>query len=206
MQAVVEALVDRNRVRMNVKRLVTILGRKNRPHHRKKMPPRWQVAVERSAYDLTVFKVYCGRLALKIYTKGERVMRIEAMANDVRELRSGRDIRYFGAAATLLRGILERFVESLACVDRCFVPAQTIDDLAQPTLIRGRRIGGIDFNRARTQCVARGMLALSVQPRGFTVSELAQHVSEQAEFRPVGYSTRQAAYDVQKFRSKGLFV
>ena len=89
MQAVVDALVDRNRVRMNVKRLVTILGRKNRPHHRKKRPPRWQVAVERPAYDLTVFKIYCGRLALKIYTKGERVLRIEAMANDARELRQG---------------------------------------------------------------------------------------------------------------------
>ncbi len=89
MQAVVDALVDRNRVRMKtLKRLVTILGRKTTAP-RKKRPPRWQVAVERPAYDLTVFKIYCGRLALKIYTKGERVLRIEAMANDARELRQG---------------------------------------------------------------------------------------------------------------------
>ena len=31
----------------------------------------------RAAYDLTIFKLHCGRLTLKIYTKGERVLRIE---------------------------------------------------------------------------------------------------------------------------------
>ena len=82
MQQVVEALVDRNRTRMNVKRLKTILGRKNRPHHRKKKPARWQITIERPNYDLTIFKVYCGKMALKIYTKGERVLRAEAMAID----------------------------------------------------------------------------------------------------------------------------
>ncbi len=55
-----------------------------------------QVAVERPAYDLIVFKIYCGRLALKIYTKGERALRIEAMANDARELRCGQAHRDSG--------------------------------------------------------------------------------------------------------------
>jgi len=26
-------------------------------------------------YDLTIFKLHCGKLTLKIYTKGERVLR-----------------------------------------------------------------------------------------------------------------------------------
>ena len=81
MAQVMDALVDRNRSRLDVKRLRTILGRKNRPHCRKKKSPQLQVTVERPAHDLTVFKVYCGNLALKIYTKGERVLRAEAIAN-----------------------------------------------------------------------------------------------------------------------------
>jgi len=43
--------------------------------------PEWEVAVERPTYDLTIFKLHCGKLTLKIYTKGERVLRIEAVAS-----------------------------------------------------------------------------------------------------------------------------
>jgi len=35
--------------------------------------PNGKVAVERPTYDLTIFKLHCGKLTLKIYTKGERV-------------------------------------------------------------------------------------------------------------------------------------
>ena len=81
MAQVVEALVDRNRSRMDVERLKTILGRKTRPHARKKRKsPQLQIVVERLTYGLTILKVYCGKVALKIYTKGERVLRTEAMA------------------------------------------------------------------------------------------------------------------------------
>jgi len=121
---VVEALVDRNRSRLNVKRLTTILGRKNRPHHRKRKTKDWQVTVERPSYDLTIFKVYCGKVALKIYTKGERVLRAEGMASDARELRCGRDIGQFAEAVTKLREILEHFLEALSCMDECFVSGE----------------------------------------------------------------------------------
>jgi hypothetical protein len=67
MAQVAEALVDRNRTRMDVERLKTILGRKVRPHARKKRKsPQLQVVVERLTYGLTIFKVYCGKVALKI--------------------------------------------------------------------------------------------------------------------------------------------
>lgn len=38
--------------------------------------------LERPAYDLIIFRVHFDRLTLKIYTKGERVLRIEAMAHN----------------------------------------------------------------------------------------------------------------------------
>ena len=34
--------------------------------------------IERSVYDLTVFKVHFGRLTLKMYDKGDRVLRVES--------------------------------------------------------------------------------------------------------------------------------
>jgi hypothetical protein len=44
---------------------------------RKKRAAEWEVAVERPTYDLTIFKLHCGGLTLKIYSKGERVLRID---------------------------------------------------------------------------------------------------------------------------------
>ena len=60
---------------LNLKTVKTILGYQRRPKYRKrkKKSAEWEVAVERPTYDLTIFKLHCGKLTLKIYTKGERV-------------------------------------------------------------------------------------------------------------------------------------
>ena len=49
-----------------------------RPRYRKRKgkSTEWEVAVEKPTYDLTIFKLHCGKLTLKIYTKGERVLRL----------------------------------------------------------------------------------------------------------------------------------
>jgi hypothetical protein len=58
MVRIFETLVDRNRVRMDIPMLKTILGRKTRPYVKKqKRLKDWQVTVERPSYDLTIFKV-----------------------------------------------------------------------------------------------------------------------------------------------------
>ena len=205
MEQVVEALVDRNRSRLNVERLKTILGRKNRPHaSKKKKSAQLQIVVERLTYGLTIFKVYCGKVALKIYTKGERVLRMEAMAMDARSLGCGRDVGRFAVAATALKNMLERFLNMLTCMDRCFVGPDTLEELSCPSKVGTARIGGIDFNRPRMRCVARAILALSIRPSGFSASQVAEHVRAQDLTSNSEYGSRQAAYDLQKFQCKGL--
>jgi len=194
MSAVLEALVDRNRVRMNVPRLKTILGRKNRPHLKKqKRLTAWQVTVERPSYDLTIFKVHCGKLALKIYSKGERVLRTEAMARNVDALKCGRSLERFPRMVQALKDILERFLESLSCMDQCFVSGVRLEDFPEPSVIGEARIAGLDFNRTRTLQVARAVLALSVMPKGFTASQLADHVRRQTIISSKPYSCRLSA-------------
>ena len=39
--------------------------------------------VETPTYDLTVFKVHYGKMTLKIYTKGERVLRTEVIVHNI---------------------------------------------------------------------------------------------------------------------------
>src|SRR5512132_259792 len=137
---------------MDVRMLRTILGRQQRPHYRKsKRYLDWHITVERPSYDLTIFKVHCGKLALKIYTKGERVLRTEAMALNAEALKCGRLVEKFAVSVHRLRTILERFLEALSCLDRCFISDRTLDQLPTPSVVGRTRVGGIDINRPRMQ-------------------------------------------------------
>jgi hypothetical protein len=71
MDQVFQALIDRSRAPLDLQAVKTILGYKHRPRYRKrkKKSPEWEVTVERPTYDLTIFKLHCGKLTLKIYTK-----------------------------------------------------------------------------------------------------------------------------------------
>ena len=97
MEQVFQALIDRSRVLLDLKTVRTILGGKHRPKYRsrKKRAAEWEVAVERPTYDLTIFKLHCGGLTLKIYSKGERVLRIEVIVHNARQLNCGRSLTDF---------------------------------------------------------------------------------------------------------------
>jgi hypothetical protein len=186
--------VDRNRVRMDLPMLKTILGRKTRPYVKKRKRLKdWQVTVERPSYDLTIFKMHCGKLALKIYSKGERVLRAEAMARNVEALQCGRSLERFPRMVQGLKTILERFLESLSCMDRCFVSGMKFEDLPEPSAVGSARVAGIDFNRTRTWQVARAVLALSATPNGFSASQFAEHIRRQTSTLQQDYGARQAA-------------
>ena len=68
---VFQALIDRSRAPLDLKSIRTILGYRRRPRYRPraKRSAEWEVSVERPAYDLTIFKLHCGKLTLKIYSK-----------------------------------------------------------------------------------------------------------------------------------------
>jgi hypothetical protein len=164
----------------------------------------WQVTVERPSYDLTIFKVHCGKLALKIYSKGERVLRAEAMARNVEALKCGRSLERLPRMVRGLKAILERFLDSLSCMDRCFVSGMRFEDLPESSIVGGARVAGVDFNRARTWQGARAVLALSATSDGFSASAFANHVRRQTTASPQDYGPRQAAYDLKKFRGKNM--
>jgi hypothetical protein len=71
MAQVVNGVIDRTRVTLDLPKLKTIFGTKRRPKFTRNKP-RFEAVIERPAYDLTVFKLHFGKCTLKIYTKGER--------------------------------------------------------------------------------------------------------------------------------------
>jgi hypothetical protein len=201
---VVVELVDGTRGPLQIRTVRTLFGRKQRPRGRRRSRRGGsvEVVVERPRYDLTVFKVHFGRRTLKIYTKGERVLRIEAIVHNAQELRLGTGIDKLGPILGELRAMVDRFIELLDCVDVSFVDAGTLEELSTPGQVGRMRVGGIDLNQRRMRAVMEGVVALSVPPEGFTASALAGRVRD--ILADPAYGPSRAAYDLRKLRAKGL--
>jgi DNA-binding transcriptional ArsR family regulator len=199
---VFQALIDRSRAPLDLTSIRTILGYRRRPRYRPraKRSAEWEVSVEKPAYDLTIFKLHCGKLTLKIYSKGERVLRIEAVAHNTRELNCGRALDKFPEVVSRLKSVLERFADALSCIDQCFIADDILEQLPAASQVGKTTVGGIDLNKTRMRAVVEAVTALSASPNGFTASDIAARVRE----RCTPYGPRHAAYDLKKLRGKHI--
>jgi hypothetical protein len=204
MEQVFQTFIDRSRAPLNLDRVKTIFGDRYRPHRRRreKNASRWGVVVETPTYDLTVFKIHYGKLVLKVYSKGERVLRIEVIIENTRDLKVRRSLDEFPNIVHHLRGILGRFLDSLSCLEACFIADSTLENLPSPSQLGKTRVGGLDLNKSRTRLVLESVLSLSTSPSGFTASDLTDRTKQLGG--PSDYTARRAAYDIRKLRAKGL--
>jgi hypothetical protein len=206
MDRLFNTVVDRTRSRLDVPKVRTLFGSKGRPHRRPgyELSPRQAVVIEKPQWNLTIFKVRFGLLTLKGYTKGERVLRFEAIVHNTRQLGCGRRLDRFAQITARLTGMLDRFTSMLDCVDVGFLPDGTLDQLSAPSKLGATRIGGIDINRPRMRAALAAALALAVAPQGFTVAQFTAKVQAMTGQTHDAYRTRQAAYDLRKLRGKQL--
>jgi hypothetical protein len=151
---------------------------------------------------LTIFKLHCGKLTLKIYTKGERVLRIEVVVHNTEELRCGRSLERFPQIVTEAKAVLQRFMDALSCIDQCFIADDLLEQLPTPSRVGKTKVGGIDFNKPRMRWVAEAIIALSASPSGFTASQVAKEVRALSHHTEAEYGPRRAAYDLKKLRGK----
>ncbi|WP_239342099.1 hypothetical protein [Frankia sp. CiP3] len=208
MDRVFNAVVDRTRSRLDVPMLRTLFGAKKRPgaHGTADLSPRLAVMIEKPRWDLTLFTVHFGLLTLKGYTKGEHVLRFEAITHNTKQLGVGRTIERFPDIVARLAGMVERFTTALDCVDIGFLPDTTLDELPRPSQIGRTRVGGIDLNSPRIRATLSAVLALAAAPTGFTVADVTAKVHAMTGQTDADYTTRQAAYDLRKLRGKDLVV
>ena len=104
----------------------------------------------------------------------------------------------------LLKGILERFLNTLHHMDVCFIADDTLERLPTASRVGKTRVGGIDFNRPRMRAAAHAVIALATAPKGFTASQLAEKVGTLSSLPASRYGPRHAAYDLKKLRGKKL--
>lgn len=199
-----QGLVDRTRSWLDVKRVQTIFGRQRRPyrHGQRRAQPRFEVVVEKPVYDLTVFKLHFGKLTVKLYTKGERVLRSEAIVHNTKALRCGRSLPKFPQVVAELAAILQRFLDALDCVDSAFIGDDTFDQLSQPGCVGQTRVAGVNLDNPRMRAVIEAVLALAAAPKGFLVAAVAAKVRAIRGLAAAAYRPRHAAYDLKKLRGK----
>jgi hypothetical protein len=203
LDAVYQGVIERSRTLLGVEQLKTILGWKHRPHHNARYAPRLERIVNTSDYDLTVFKVHFGKLTLKMYDKGARVLRIEAIAHDAKGLRRGNSLPRFPLLAVELQRMVLGFLDAMQAAHVSFLDAaQLLDQLPQPSQRGRRRRAGIDLAKPRMRAVSEAVVALAANPTGFTLAELAART--QALWPQHPYTVRQAAYDIAKLCGKRL--
>jgi hypothetical protein len=201
---VYQGLIDRTRRVLDVPRLKTIFGRKQRPSKTKAREGRLEKIIERSVHDLTVFKIHFGKLTLKMYDKGERVLRVEIIVNNIEELRCGKGLEKLPGMLAKLEAMVVGFLEVVQAAHLSFIDGQQFDALAAPSVRGARRTAGVDLQKARMRAVAQAVIALAAQPRGFTAANLAERVRAQKGRAMANYVPRQAAYDLNKLRGKWL--
>ena len=152
-----------------------------------------------------MFKLHFGRLTGKAYTKGERVLRFEAIAHNTAELRCGRMIEKFPEIVTRLAGIVERFATALDCVDTGFLGDGILDEL--PTGSTARRRPRRRRRPEQTAHAGRAQAPPSPSRRHRTGSPSPSSPPRSTP-SPVSITAatrvRQAAYDLRKLRGKQL--
>ena len=200
-----QGLIDRTRTHLDIKRLKTIFGMKRRPfwpQDKIKQPPREEIVIERPAHDLTIFKIHFGKLTVKLYSKGARVLRCEAIVHNTKALKGKRRLPAFPQIVAQLKQILIRFLNQLQTIDTPFIADDTLDVLPTPTQVGKSQVAGIDLNKPRVRAVIEAVIALAISPTGFTASDLAGKVCEILNVSPAEYLPRHASYDLKKLRGK----
>jgi hypothetical protein len=209
MSEVFQKLIDRTRGSLDLRQLKTIFGCSHRPHYhrtrtRGRERPEVAKAVQAPRYDLTVFKLKWGNLTLKIYDKGERVLRIEVVVHNARELRCGKVLEKLPVLLERMRGMLVRFLDTVQAAHASFLDEGAFERWSEPSTRGARRLAGIDLNKARNRHVLDAVVGLSTRPDGFTLAQLAQGVRERTGWSEKKYAARHAAYDLAKLRGKKL--
>ena len=202
MDQIYQGLIERTRGLLDVRTLRTIFGRKHRPSRRRKSGGRIESVVEHPEHDLTVFKLIFGKLVLKMYDKGGRLLRIEVVVNNVAELRCGKRLEKLPPMLEQLERMIVDFLAAVQAAHLSYLDSGALDKLPTPSVRGTQRLAGVDLQKPRMRAVAQAAVALSPQPGGFTAAQLAERVREQQGSALADYGVRRAAYDLRKLRGK----
>ena len=198
-------LITLSRERMDIKRLKTIFGRKNRPHNHRQKHSGFELRIEKPDYNLTIFKIHFGKLTLKLYDKGERVLRAEVVVHNAKELKCKRSVSNFEEIVSKLNVIMNNFMDNLCYTHVSLLKDGFFEQLTNPTKTGEQRLAGVDINKGRTIAIMESVLSLAIKPNGYSANDITTLMKDRLDRKQAkNYTPAKAAYDIRKLRGKGL--
>src|ERR1043165_5170381 len=94
-------------------------------------------------------KVSWGNLVLKIYDKGQRVLRVEVKALNTAALKVSKRLEKLPQILSRMQEMLLGFLGVVQAAHISFLGAGQFEKWAQPTQRGNRRLAGLDSNKAR---------------------------------------------------------
>lgn len=149
-----------------------------------------------------MFKVHFGKVTLKAFTKGEHVLRFEAIVHNAATPCTGRVLLRFPALAARLRDVADRWLETIQYLDQAFVADETLDQLPTSAQLGRLSIGGFDLNKPHMRAMLGAAIACAQIPMGARLGDLVPRVPLRSGTLAATYGTRQAAYDLRSLRAK----
>jgi hypothetical protein len=124
-------------------------------------------------------------------TKGGRVLRIEVVVHNVKDLRGGSVLDKLPGSLKRMRVMLIKFLGTVRAAHLAFLDEGAFERWSKPTERGTRRLAGIDLNKACNRHVMDAVVALSTRPSGFTLAQVAEAVPHATP--PMSKTLRQEA-------------
>ena len=198
-------LITLSRERIDIKRLKTIFGRKYRPHNHGQKHSEFELRIEKPDYNLTIFKIHFGKLTLKLYDKGERILRAEVVVHNAKELKCKRSVSNFEEIVSKLNVIMNSFMDNLCYTHVSLLKDDSFEQLINPSKTGDQRLAGVDINKRRTIALMESILSLALKPNGYNANDITTLMKERLDKKQAkNYTPAKAAYDIRKLRGKVL--
>ena len=195
---VYQNLIDNTRQRLRPGAIKTIFGKDRRGVKMRSI----RVQIENPQYDLTVVNIWLGKNRIKIYDKGDRVLRIEVTINQPKALGSKKSLPNLPHYRRRMETMINTFVDTWQAADQCRLPGEALEDLQAPVVTDKMRIPGITLTNRRLMTVLSTAVEMAKQPDGFIAAELYPRVID--GLGDETYTKSQLTYDLRKLKAKGL--
>ncbi len=200
---VYQSIIDQTRRNLNVERIKTMFGKRNRPHYSKSGNSALRVCIEKPDYNLTVFKIHFGALTLKLYDKGERTLRAEVVVHNTKDLKCKRGLEHFGTICKKLKDIMQSFLDNLLYTHAATIASGELQQLVNCQKKGNQKISGINPFKKMDICVMHAVMAVCFKPFGFSTGDVVQKLKK---MYGLNLKPTQVAYVLRKLKAKKIIL
>lgn len=198
-----QSIIDQTRRNLNVERIKTMFGKRNRPHYSKSGNSALRVHIEIPDYNLTVFKIHFGALTLKLYDKGECTLRAEVVVHNTKDLKCKRGLEHFGTICKKLKNIMQSFLDNLLYAHVATIATGELQQMVNCQKTGKQKISGINPFKKMDIWVMHAVMAVCFKPFGFSTGDVVQKIKK---MYGLNLKPTQVAYVLRKLKAKKIIL